>query len=51
MNYTINYSGFTEMFLDSMDDYEPYGCATASDYETISEKPAQAVENQELIFD
>lgn len=27
MNSSFNYSGFTEMFLDSNDDYEPYGCS------------------------
>lgn len=26
MNNSINYSGFVEMFLNSDDDYEPYGC-------------------------
>lgn len=25
MNDKINYSGYVEMFLDSADDYEPYG--------------------------
>lgn len=25
MNNSINYSGFTEMFMDSIDDFEPYG--------------------------
>lgn len=25
MNDSINYSGFVEMFVDSFDDYEPYG--------------------------
>jgi len=25
MNNSINYSGFTDMFLDSSDDFEPYG--------------------------
>lgn len=29
MNNKINYSGYVEMFLDSSDDYEPYGCVTA----------------------
>ena len=27
MNSSINYSGFAEMFLDSNDDFEPYGCS------------------------
>jgi len=26
MNNSINYSGFIEMFLESDDDFEPYGC-------------------------
>lgn len=26
MNNSINYSGFVEMFLDSGDEFEPYGC-------------------------
>lgn len=26
MNNSINYSGFVEMFLNSGDDFEPYGC-------------------------
>lgn len=26
MNNTINYSGFVEMFMNSSDDFEPYGC-------------------------
>jgi len=25
MNSKINYSGYVEMFLDSTDDFEPYG--------------------------
>lgn len=25
MNSTFNYSGFVDMFLNSSDDYEPYG--------------------------
>lgn len=25
MNNTINYSGFVEMFVESFDDFEPYG--------------------------
>lgn len=25
MNNSINYSGFVEMFMDSTDDFEPYG--------------------------
>jgi hypothetical protein len=30
MNNSINYSGFVEMFIDSNDDFEPYGCAETS---------------------
>lgn len=26
MNNSVNYSGFIEMFMDSNDDFEPYGC-------------------------
>ena len=26
MNNSINYSSFVEMFLNSGDDFEPYGC-------------------------
>ncbi|MCW8901995.1 MAG: hypothetical protein OQK75_00480 [Gammaproteobacteria bacterium] len=25
MNNSINYSGFVEMYIDSSDDFEPYG--------------------------
>ena len=25
MNQSINYSGFTDMYMDSNEDYEPYG--------------------------
>ena len=31
MNSSINYSGFNEMFLDSNDDFEPYGCSETND--------------------
>lgn len=27
MNQSVNYSGFVDMFLDSNEDYEPYGCS------------------------
>lgn len=27
MNQSVNYSGFVDMFLNSNDDYEPYGCS------------------------
>lgn len=25
MNQSINYSGFTDLYMDSSEDYEPYG--------------------------
>lgn len=31
MNSSINYSGFVEMFLESNDDFEPYGCTDANE--------------------
>jgi len=27
MNNSINYAGFTDMFIESNEDFEPYGCA------------------------
>ena len=42
MNNAINYSGFVDMFLDSSDDFEPYGYSAppslivnASDYNSV----------------
>lgn len=26
MNTSINYSGFTDLYLESEDDFKPYGC-------------------------
>jgi len=31
MNSSFNYSGFIEIFLNSSDDYEPYGCVDEVD--------------------
>lgn len=31
MNTSINYSGFVDMFLDSEDDFEPYGCSETTE--------------------
>ena len=31
MNDSLNYSGFVDMFLDSEDDYEPYGCVDTNE--------------------
>ena len=31
MNSSINYSGFTEMFINSDDEFEPYGCSETND--------------------
>jgi hypothetical protein len=31
MNNSINYAGFTEMFTESNEDYEPYGCVDAGE--------------------
>ena len=31
MNNSINYSGFTDMFIDSNEDFEPYGFVDLSD--------------------
>jgi len=31
MNTSINYSGFTDMFLDSDDDFESYGCSETNE--------------------
>ena len=31
MNSSINYSGFTDMFIDSDDEFEPYGCSETND--------------------
>jgi hypothetical protein len=31
MNQSINYSGFSDMLLDSSDDYEPYGYADTNE--------------------
>jgi hypothetical protein len=36
MNDKINYSGYVEMFLDSGDDFEPYGCVPSLQYATVS---------------
>ncbi len=30
MSRSINYSDFVDLFLDSSEDYEPYGCITSS---------------------
>ena len=27
MNNSINYAGFIEMFIDSNEEFEPYGCS------------------------
>ena len=36
MNDKINYSGYVEMFLDSGDDFEPYGCVPALQYAYVN---------------
>ena len=37
MNNSINHSGFVDLFLDSLDDYEPYGYGEpVADYEKTS---------------
>ena len=31
MNNSINCAGFTEMFINSNDEFEPYGCSETND--------------------
>jgi len=31
MNNSINYSGFTDMFIESNEDFEPYGYSETND--------------------
>lgn len=31
MNNSINCSGFVDMFMDSSDDFEPYGCSEVNE--------------------
>lgn len=55
METTSNYSGFTDMFLDSDDDFEPYGCSETSDslkriYDEIESYRA-GFEDREYIYD
>ena len=48
MNNSINYSGFVDMFLDSEDDFEPYGC---SDTNESLEKIYNSIQSYKAGFD
>ncbi len=48
MNNKINYSGFVEMFMNSSDDFEPYGCADLQLHS--SEQPASGCIENEALF-
>lgn len=52
MNNMINHSSFTEMFLQSSEDYEPYGCVDEHTYteETVSSSKMIEKEVSELVF-
>ena len=52
MTNSINHCGFTEMFLESSDDYEPYGCSDESAYyeETVNSTKIYASDKRELSF-
>ena len=41
MNSNFNYAGFIDMFLDSRDDYEPYGVADISDMHSGYAEPLE----------
>ena len=47
MNTSINYSGFVDSFLDSDDDFEPYGC---SDTNECLEKIYNSIESYKAGF-
>lgn len=55
MNNSINYSGFTDMFFDSNEDFEPYGFAEVGDSLAKTYNNAQACKagfnDREYTFD
>lgn len=55
MNDSINYSGFVDMFLDSNDDFEPYGCVETNEsleriYNSIESYKAE-FSDREYLYD
>jgi len=49
MNNSINYSGFIEMFMDSTDDFDPYGYSVLDAEielaQSISQQKAAGISN------
>ena len=51
MNSKINYSGYVEMFLNSSDDFEPYGLVPAPYYANqVSASNANYEQHREYLF-
>lgn len=55
MNDSINYSGFTDLFLNTDDDFEPYGCSETTEslekiYNSIESYKA-GFSDREYIYD
>ncbi|MDX1823170.1 MAG: hypothetical protein R3354_00550 [Thiohalomonadales bacterium] len=48
MNSNFNYSGFIDMFLETDDEFEPYGIITES-LQTLEPQP-QSVTTEDYIF-